>query len=107
MHDDERRTACIKNTPEVLFSKFNTNFEFTDRARARLQIRMQPVRSRAGAAVQRLNAGGAVAFGNDAGQVVVLEPLPYGLKARHQRVSPNGHGVRLGWCPVVSRAIAP
>jgi hypothetical protein len=37
---------CIKNTSEVLFSNLNTidstNFAFTDRARARLQIHVQP-----------------------------------------------------------------
>ena len=53
------------------------------------------------------HAGGAVACGNDAGQAVVLEPLPSGLKAPHQRVSPHENGVRLGWHPPLSRAVAP
>ena len=60
-----------------------------------------------GGASERPDGGGAAACGNDAGQTVVLEPLPSGLKLRHQRVSPDGHGVRLGWHPALSRAVAP
>jgi hypothetical protein len=33
--------------------------------------------------------------------------LPSGLNHGHQRVSPDGHGVRLGWRPALSRAVAP
>ena len=63
--------------------------------------------ARAATAVQRPDGGGAAACGNDAGQTVVREHLPSGLELRHQRVSPDGHGVRLGWHPALSRALAP
>ena len=53
------------------------------------------------------HAVGAVACGNDDGQAVVLEPLPSRLKARHQRVSLDGHGARLRRCLAMSRAVAP
>ena len=59
------------------------------------------------AAASTVDTDGAAACGNDAGQTVVLEPLPSGLKLRHQRVSPDGHGVRLGWHPALPRAVAP
>ena len=63
--------------------------------------------ARAATAVQRPDGGGAAACGNDAGQTVVRERLPSGQKLRNQRVSPDGHGVRLGWHPALSRAFAP
>ena len=63
--------------------------------------------ARAATAVQRPDGGGAAACGNDAGQTVVRERLPSSLKLRNQRVSPDGHGVRLGWHPALSRAFAP
>ena len=63
--------------------------------------------ARAATAVQRPDGGGAAACGNDAGQTVVREHLPSGLELRHQRVSPDGHGVRLGWHPALPRAVAP
>ena len=53
------------------------------------------------------DAGTAAACGNDGGQAVVLEPLPSGLKARYQLVSPNGHGVRLGCRRAMSRGVTP
>jgi hypothetical protein len=49
-------------------------------------------------------ADGATACGNDARQAVLLEPVPSGLNQSRERVSPDGHGVRLGWRPAVSRA---
>ena len=52
-------------------------------------------------------AGGAAACGNGAGQAVVVEPLPSGLNQGHQRVSLDGHGVRPGWRPSLSRAVVP
>ena len=54
-----------------------------------------------------VDADGAAACGNDARQAFLLEHLPSGLKQGHQHVSPNGHGVRLGWRPAMSRALAP
>ena len=57
-------------------------------------------------AVSTVDADGAAACGNDARQAVLLEHLPSSLKQGHQHVSPNGHGVRLGWRPALSRAIA-
>ena len=68
---------------------------------------MQPARAQLLRAVQRPDGGGAAACGNDAGQTVVRERLPSSLKLRNQRVSPDGHGVRLGWHPALSRAVAP
>ena len=52
-------------------------------------------------------ADGAAACGNDGGQAVMLEPLPSSLNQGHQHVSPDGHGVRLGWRLALSRAVAP
>jgi hypothetical protein len=52
-----------------------------------------------------VDAGGAVACGNDARQAVLLEPLPSGLNQGRQRVSPDGHGARLGWHPALSRVV--
>ena len=54
-----------------------------------------------------VDAGGAAACGNDAGQAVVIEPLHSSLNQGHHRVNPDGHGVRLGWRPALSRAFAP
>ena len=57
-------------------------------------------------AVSNGYADGAATCGNDARQAVLLEPLPSGLNQGHQPVSPDGHGVRLDWCPALSRAVA-
>ena len=57
--------------------------------------------------VSTVDTDGAAACGNDARQVFLLESLPSGLNQRRQHVSPNGHGVRLGWHPSVYRAIEP
>ena len=51
-------------------------------------------------------ADGAAARGNDARQTVLLEPLPSRLNQGHQPVSLDGHGVRLGWRPALSRVVA-
>ena len=59
------------------------------------------------AAASTVDTDGAAACGNDAGQTVVRERLPSGMKLRHQCVSPDGHGVRLGRHPALSRAVAP
>ena len=53
-------------------------------------------------AVSTVDTDGAAACGNDARQAFLLESLPSGLNQRHQYVSPNGHGARLGWRPVMS-----
>jgi hypothetical protein len=37
----------------------------------------------------------------------VIEPLHIGLNQSHQHVSHDGHAVRLGWRPNLSRAVAP
>ena len=58
-------------------------------------------------AVSTVDADGAAACGNDARHAVLLEHLPCGLKQGHQHVSPDGHGVRLGWRRAPSRAFAP
>jgi hypothetical protein len=42
----------------------------------------------------------------DARQADLLEPLPFGLNQGHEPVSPDGHGVSLGWRPALSRAVA-
>ena len=52
-------------------------------------------------------AGGAAACGNGASQAVVIKPLPFCLNQGHQRVSPDGHGVRLGWRVALPRAVVP
>ena len=54
-----------------------------------------------------IDADGAAACGNDARQAVLLEPLPSGLNQGHKRISPDGHGVKLGWRLALSRAFAP
>ena len=59
------------------------------------------------AAASTVDTDGADACGNDARQAFLLEPLPSGLKQGHQRISSDGHGVRLGWHPALSRAFAP
>ena len=57
-------------------------------------------------AVRNGYADGAATCGNDARQAVLLEPLPSGLNQGHRLVSPDGYGVRFGWRPALSRAVA-
>jgi hypothetical protein len=69
---------------------------------------MQPATqpARVLAAVSTVGTGGAAACGNDVSQAVLLEPLPSRLNQGRQPISPDGHGVRLGWRPALSRAVA-
>ena len=76
-------------------------------ARARDSRSSQRARICTAVAVSTVHADEAAACGNDARQAVLLEPLPSGPNQGHQRVSPDGHGVRLGWRPALSRAVAP
>ena len=58
-------------------------------------------------AASTVDADAAAACVHDALDAFLLEPLPSRMNQRHQHVSPNGHGVRLGWRQAMSRAIAP